>query len=207
MYKQFQEGNTFRGKAGPCGQPSQNPTTPCRHTHGFCLAAVTSGQSPAGLTHLQSHVGQLWLWSSNLQLLPRPEGSGDRRNPNRSAGVGCGPAPEPPGSSFTYVQSTALAVQGHISCTWHERAPKMSQKQLCPRRCVKSCLPRGEGSRRPLGAGGSVGFLRRTKCVYMDHALVPAHQECLRVLISPLVCCFQALITQGTLQSLLNILL
>lgn len=103
------------------------------HT-GFAWLQLPAGQNPAGLTHLQSHVGQLWLWSSNLQLLPRPEGSGDRRNPNRSAGVGHGPAPEPPGSSFTYVQSTALAVQGYISCTWHERAPKPSQERLCPRR-------------------------------------------------------------------------
>lgn len=78
--------------------PPQNPTTPCRHT-GFAWLQLPAGQSPAGPTHLQSHVGQLQLWSSNLQLLPQPEGSSDRQNPNRSAGA-WGPAPEPPGSSF-----------------------------------------------------------------------------------------------------------
>lgn len=119
MYKQFQEGNTFRGKAGPCGQPPPPKTLQLlgRHT-GFAWLQLPAGQSPAGLTHLQSHVGQLWLWSSNLQLLPRQEGSSDRANPNRSAGVGRGaPLRSRLVHRFTFVQSTVLAMQLYIS--WH----------------------------------------------------------------------------------------
>lgn len=149
MYKQFQEGNTFRGKAGLCGQPSptpQNPTTPCRHT-GLAWLQLPAGQCPAGLTHLQSHAGQLWLWSSNLQLLPRAEGSSDRPNPNRSARVGCGPRS---GAAWFIVLPMYRARRWQCrfgsAGTWHKRVPKMSQNRLFPRSCVKSCPPRGEGS-------------------------------------------------------------
>lgn len=108
---------------------------------------LPAGQRPAGLTHLQSHAGQLWLWSSNLQLLPRAEGSSDRPNPNRSAGVGCGPRS---GAAWFIVLPMYRARRWQCrfgsAGTWHKRVPKMSQNQLFPRSCVKSCPPRGEGS-------------------------------------------------------------
>lgn len=46
------------------------------------------------------------------------------------------------------------------------------------------------GSRQP---HTSVGFLQRTKLGYTDHALLPAHEECLRVLISPPARCLTGL--------------
>lgn len=50
------------------------------------------------------------------------------------------------------------------------------------------------GSRQPRT---SVGFLRRTKLGHTDHALLPAHEECLRVLISPPARCLSGLGQSG----------
>lgn len=50
------------------------------------------------------------------------------------------------------------------------------------------------GSRQPRT---SVGFLRRTKLGHTDHALLPAHEECLRVLISPPAWCLSGLGQSG----------
>lgn len=122
-----------------------------------------------------------------------------RPNPNRSTGVGGGaPLQNHLIHRFTYVQSTAVCSAGLDQPPPSRKGyHKPSQNWLFLRRGVKSCLLRSEGSRQPLAAGTSVGSLQRTKCVYMDHALVPAHEECLRVLISPLVCCPSGLDLSG----------
>lgn len=66
-------------------------------------------------------------------------------------------------------------------------AVTVTQQGLAPARVPRPLRP---GSCQPRT---SAGFLRRTELGYTDHALLPAHEECLRVLISPPARCLTGL--------------
>ena len=166
----------------------------CSYLRGKALPA-SPGWHAGGATGISSRFGP-----QNLQLLPRPERNTDKIR----TGVAEWAAGHRSGNHLirrlTYAQSAAPA-----ACNTGLSQPspsrkgyqKRSQKRLFLRRCVKSCILCSEGSCQLLGAGRSVGFLQRTKRAYMDHAAVPAHEGCLRVLISPLVCCLSGLDRSG----------
>lgn len=183
-------------------EPPKVPKTPCRHT-GFTGLQLRARQSPVDALGrpdmpAEPHRAALTLVLKSPVIATAREKTSYRPNPNRSTRAGGGaPLQNHPIHRFTYVQSTAVCSAGSDQPPPRKGYHKPSQNRLFLRRGVKSCTLRSEGSRQPLAAGTSVGSLQRTKRVYMDHALVPAHEECLRVLISPLVCCLSGLDHSG----------
>lgn len=173
------------------GAPSQlNVDSAFGEENAFCHNAAPCGRTlPAG-TRLCLHTRGFALWSSSRC---HTHSQGEAAGSEQGGRAAQSPLQAVPARRFPWVWSTALA--GSSAGLWGCHRARSGARPACV------CCPM---SPRPLQAHTSVGFLCRTKLGCTGHALLPAHEECLRVLISLPA---QVSIIQATIRSLLNVLL
>lgn len=170
--------------------PQLNVDSAFGEENAFCHNAAPCGRTlPAG-TRLCLHTRGFALWSSSRC---HTHSQGEAAGSEQGGRVAQSPLQAVPARRFPWVWSTALA--GSSAGLWGCHRARSGARTACV------CCPM---SPRPLQAHTSVGFLCRTKLGCTGHALLPAHEECLRVLISLPA---QVSIIQATIRSLLNVLL